>query len=203
MLLIDTLRNKPTIEVNGELIKDLTAQSVEFRGEMFIIGTGVVSDDLVMRADLIAKIYFRNVNKIDYLLKFNGISNPFSLDQGDIVLIPDYDDMKIAMKLKRVKDAHTAKEEIIKKFFDPNRLGKKDKKRLDYLRIKSEQMANGSKTNLPPNFAEPGSKELKVVDGKVIFGDDVVPSKETCPTPLSKARAKSKLIENKIFRSVR
>jgi len=69
--------------------------------------------------------------------------------------------------------------------------------------MKSEQRANGSKTNLPPNFAEPGSKELKVVDGKVIFGGDVVPSSENCVDPLSKARAKSKLIENKIFKNTR
>ena len=203
MLLIDTLRNKPFTEVNGEQIKDLTALSVDFRGEMSVIGTGVVSDDLVMRADLISKIYFRNINKIDYLLKFNGISNPFSIDEGDIILIPEADAMKVSLTPKRAKDASTAKSDVTKKFFDPNRLSKKDKKRLEYLKNKSEALANGSKTNLPPNFAEPGAQELKVVDGKVIFGGDVVPSSENCPDPLSKARAKSKLIENKIFKNTR
>jgi len=201
MLLLDTLRNKPEVQVNGEYIKDMTAQSVEFGPNMLVAKTGIVSEDLSMRADLVSRIYFGNANKLDAILKYNGISNPFSLDEGDIVLIPSKEDMKTAFKPKIAKDNTDAKAELIKKFFDPNKLSKKDNKRLDYLRAKSEQLANGSKTNLPPNFAEPGSKELKVVDGAVVFGGDVVPSAEQCPDPLSKARAKSKLIENKIFKN--
>lgn len=203
MLLIDTLRIKPEIKVKGEYIKDLTSQSVEFGPNMLVSKTGIVSEDLAMRPDLIAKIYFSDSNKLDYILKFNGISNPFSLDEGDIVLVPGQEDMKTAFKPKIAKNNEDNKTDLVKKFFDPDKLSKKDNKRIDYLAAKSAAMANGSKTNLPPNFAEPGSQELKVVNGQVIFGGDVVPSKENCQDPLSKARAKSKLIENKIFRSTR
>lgn len=98
MLLIDTLRNKPQVQVNGEYIKDLTTQSVEFGPSMRVKKTGIVSDDLVMRPDLVAKIYFGNSNKLDAILKFNGISNPFSMDEGDIILVPDPEDMKTAFK---------------------------------------------------------------------------------------------------------
>jgi len=201
MLLLDTLRNKPEILVNDEYIKDMTAQSVEFGPNMLVAKTGIVSDDLAMRPDLVARIYFGNSNKLDAILKFNGISNPFSLNDGDIVLVPNQEDMKTAFKPKIGKNNEDAKSDLIKKFFDPNKLSKKDNKRIDYLRAKSDQRANGSQTNLPPNFAEPNSKELRVVDGAVIFGGDVVPSKENCTDPLSKARAKSKLIENKIFKN--
>jgi hypothetical protein len=203
MLLLETLRNKPYLLKDGENIRDLTASSVEFNGPLFVQSTGVVSSDFVMRADLIAKVYFRNANKLDYLLKFNGISNPFSLNENDIVLIPDMDEMKLALKPKKAKDSTATKDAIIKKFFDPNRLSKTDKKRLDYLAEKSASLPNGSKTNLPPNFSEPGSKELKVVDGKVIFGGDTVPNNKHCIDPLSKARAKSKILQNKIFNNTR
>jgi len=205
MLFLDTLRNKPQVKVNDEYIKDLTAQSVDFNtgGRMIIKSTGIVSSDLVMRSDLIAKIYFRDSNKLDYLLKFNGISNPFSIDEGDIILIPDDDVMKAVFKPKRELDKVASKESLINKFFDPDRLSKKDAKRLEYLQVKSEALSNGSKTNLPPNFAEPGSKEIKVVDGNVIFGADVVKCNVNTTDPISKARAKSKLIENRIFRSVK
>lgn len=204
MLLIKVLRNKPVFDKpDGEQIKDLTARSVEFRGDMLVTGTGTLSDDLAMRPDLIAGIYFRNSNKFDYLLKFNGISNPFSINTGDIILVPNDDDMKTALKPIQARDRESSKADVVKKFFDPDRLSKKDKKRLEYLKERSSQLANGSATNLPPNFAEPGSKELRVVDGKVIFGGDVVPSKDKCVDPLSKARAKSKLIENKIFKNTR
>jgi len=201
MLLIDTIRNKPEVLVNGEYIKDMTTRSVEFGPNMLVSKTGIVSEDLAMRPDLVSKIYFGDSNKLDHILKFNGISNPFSLEAGDIVLIPSAEDMKTAFKPKVAKDNQTNKDELIKKFFDPDKLSKKDNKRIDYLAAKSAQLANGSKTNLPPNFAEPGSQELKVVNGQVIFGGDVVPSKENCTDPLSKARAKSKLLENKIFKN--
>lgn len=200
MLLIETLRNKPDIEKNGELIKDLVNTSVEFRGDMFVIGTAVIGEDLVMRSDLVAKEYFRNSNKLDYLLKFNGISNPFAIDAGDVLLIPSDEDMKIAFKPKVDKSADSSQKDVAKKFFDPNRLSKKDQKRLELMKQKSDKLNNGSKTNLPPNFAEPGSQEITVKDGKVIFGNDVVGNKDNCIDPLSKARAKSKLLEKKIFR---
>lgn len=203
MLLIETLRNKPEIEKNGELIRDLTNPSVEFRGEMFVIGTAVIGRDLVMRPDLVAKEYFRNSNKFDYILKFSGVSNPFSIDEGDVLLIPSDEDMKIAFKPKTTKDPAASQKEVAKKFFDPNRLSKKDQKRLELLKQKSTQLDNGSKTNLPPNFAEPGSQEITVKDGKVIFGNDVVANKANCPDPLSKARAKQKLLEQKIFRNTK
>ena len=201
MLLLDTLRNKPEYKVNGEYIKDLTVRSVEFGPNMAVQSTGIVSEDLAMRMDLVAKVYFKDSNKMDMLLKFNGISNPFSVDEGDIILVPDLEDMKKAFAPKTAKDKDTNKEDLINKFFDPDRMSKKDKKRLEYLKEKSAQLANGSETNLPPNFAEPGSKELQVIDGLVVFGGDVVPQKDNCPDPLSKARAKSKILEKKIFKN--
>lgn len=200
MLLLEILRNKPDYKKNDEIIRDLTARSIEFTPRMSVQSTGIVSEDLAMRMDLVSKVYFKNSNKMDILLKFNGISNPFSLDEGDIVLIPNEDDMKSALLPKTGKDNATNKEELITKFFDPDRMSKKDKKRLDYLKEKSANLANGSETNLPPNFAEPGGKELQVIDGLVVFGADTV-QKDNCPDPLSKARAKSKILEKKIFKN--
>lgn len=209
MLLIETLRNKSDILVNNELIKDMTAKSVEYNGDYLVSHSVIVDDDLVMRPDLLAKFYYKNSNKLDYLLKFNGISNPFSLNSGDIILIPYEEDMKVAMKPKTSANAGTDKNpsttqsEVAKKFFDPNRLSKKDQKRLEYLKEKAAQFQNPSGNNLPPNFAEPGAQELTVKDGKVVFGADVVATKDNCPDPLSKARAKQKLLERAIFKNTR
>lgn len=203
MLFIETLRKKPLFKKPDGYVRDLTERSVEFRQDVRVVQADTVSDDLAMRADLLARIYFRDANKLDYLLKFNGISNPFSIAPGDIILVPDQDDMKTVMSPTRLADQSKSKDELKKKFFDPDRLGKKDKKRLDYLQSRSASMANGSQNNLPPNFAEPGAQELRVVDGKVIFGGDIVPNAERCPEPLSKARAKSKILQNKIFKNTR
>ena len=49
----------------------------------------LVSDDDAMRVDKISKQYYGNVNGIDRILKWNGISNPFLIAPGMILEIPD------------------------------------------------------------------------------------------------------------------
>lgn len=200
MLLIEGLRKKREItKPDGTKIIDLTEASYEFRGEMIITGTIVVTDDFVMRPDLVARQVYGNSNKLDYILKFNGIGNPFSLDAGQVLLLVSESDMKNSQTKRN--ETQGSKEDIRKRFFDPKRLNKKDQKRLEYIKKKSQQSGNASSTNLPPNFAEPGSKEITVKDGKVIFGGDVVGNKENCPVPHSRASVKAKLLENKIFKN--
>jgi len=202
MLLIDTLRGKSefTHPKTNEIIIDLTEASFKFTGPQLITGTVLVTEDFAMRPDLVAKHVLGNQDKFDYLLKFNSISNPFSIDRGDILLLIDETSMKLS---KAIGGTETKKEDIRKRFFDPKRLSKKDQKRLDFIKKKSSTLPNASAQALPPNFAEPGSQEMKVVDGKIIFGGDVVVNKDNCPEPASRARVKAKLLENKIFKNNR
>lgn len=205
MLLIETLRNKTeyTHPATNEQIIDLTEASFKFTGELLVTGTVMVTEDFVMRPDLVAAQVFGNQDKFDYLLKFNSISNPFSIDAGDILLLMDESSMKLARATSGNTGTDNKKEDIRKRFFDPKRLSQKDKKRLDFIKKKSSTLTNASAQALPPNFSEPGSQEMKVVDGKIIFGGDVVVNKENCPEPASRARVKAKLLENKIFKNNR
>lgn len=196
MILIDTLRRKPEITKNGEKILDITAASFEFLGIQLITGTTVVTEDFVMRPDLISKHVFGDQNKFDYLMKSNGVSNPFAINTGDVFLLMDESDMKLS---RATNATEGKKEDIRKRFFDPSRLSKKDQKRLDFIKTKASTLPNASAQALPPNFAEPGSQEMRSVDGKIIFGGDVVVNKENCPEPSSRARVKAKLLENRIF----
>lgn len=199
MLSIDTLVKKPeTINQNDERIVDLTAATFVYNRNVTIIGSGIVTSELEMRPDLVARIYYGDVSKLDYILKFNGISNPFSLERGTTLIIGDSKEMESNFTGKSDTDPDKKQADIRDKFFDPNRLSKKDSKRLAALQQKSSQFSNGA-SNLPPNMAEVGSQEMKVKDGVVIFGGDVV--KTSCPEPISRAVVKSKLIEQKIFKN--
>ena len=51
------------------------------------------------RLDLIAEDQYGDAKQIEYILKFNGISDPFSVQEGDILKIP-YEGQPIS-KLKR------------------------------------------------------------------------------------------------------
>jgi hypothetical protein len=201
MISLNTLTAKPpAVNQFNENIIDLTAPSFSYKRDVKIIAAGLVSDELEMRPDLAAKIYYGDISKLDYILKFNGISNPFSLQSGTVLLIGDLDEMKHNFASEANVNPETNQKDIREKFFDKNRLSKKDAKRLALVQQKSSQFANGA-SNLTPNMAEIGSVEIKVQNGVVIFGADVVANKDNCPETLSRAVVKAKLLEKKIFKN--
>jgi hypothetical protein len=201
MLFLETLIKKREFDNNGDKIIDLTVSTIKYSSEPDIKTAIIVSEDLAMRPDLIARIQYGDANKLDYILKYNGISNPFSLAPGQLLIIPEEDSMGkqfINPKVQSMGDS-AGGNEIRNKIFDPNKLGKKDQKRLDHIMKKASQYNNGSKQNLSPNIAEPGSKEIKIKDGKIVFGEDVAGNAENCKEPFSRAKVKQKLLQKKIF----
>lgn len=202
MLSLDSLIKKPNV-VNqfGEDIVDLTSAAFVYKRDVTIIATTIVTDDFEMRPDLVSRVYYGDISKLDYILKFNGISNPFSLEAGTILIIGDQKEMESNFVSTVAQNPGAKKDDIRKKFFDENRLSKKDAKRLELVKKKSQEFENAA-SNLPPNFADIGSQEIKVQDGVVVFGGDVVANKDNCPEVLSRAKVKAKLLEKKIFKNV-
>ncbi len=197
MLLLKTLESKSQITSNNEKIIDLTENTFKYNTNVDAIASVIVTDDFEMRSDLLARAYYGNSNKMDYILKYNGISNPFSIEKGMILLIPDQNAMDANFVPSKSENAEEKKEDIRKRFFDETRLSKKDAKRLELIKKKAEN------TVLTPNMAEIGSKEITVKDGMVVFGNDVVFNKDSCPVPQSRASVKAKLIAKKIFKNVK
>lgn len=106
----------------------------------------VIDSDQVGRPDLIALKYYSDQSLTDILLKFNGVSNPFSLNQGDIIDVPvNQERFKKFIKPKRNND-ETQKE----KFLKQRRMTEKDKKRFEFLQSLAQVEA------LPPNRLKTG-----------------------------------------------
>lgn len=197
MITLDTLRKKPEyIDSNGDLSIDLSAGVWQFSGQIDIINMAVVTQETEMRLDLVSKVIYGDSNKVDYLMKFNGISNPFSIYAGQVIIAGDPGQLSNSIgQIQTGVDIEGNRADIRSTLFDPAKLTKKDQKRLEYIKKKSE-----GQTNLPPNFAEPGTNEITIKEGKVIFGDNVVVTKTDCAEPLSRAKVKARLLENKIFK---
>jgi len=158
------LNNKQLI---GEKLR-MTEPIIIFSDNVRAIATHIVDADEVGRIDLIANAYYRNPDKLELILKYNGISNPFSINEGDVLLIPD--DSFPLVKWKRVNPM--ASEEISElnirdQFVNSKRLTKKDAKRVEYLKRKAAQKANGSSEILPPNILKPGEKNIIIENGKI------------------------------------
>jgi hypothetical protein len=193
MLFIETLNKKRYFtKPNGDTVLDLTYSSVDMSGdnptEVNII---MVAEDIAMRPDAIAKAVYGDDGKLDLLLKYNGISNPFSIQAGDVLVIPDPYMMASKIKLPVADDTSEYNEQISEFKYITEQ---SDNVRLELLKRKSSQ-------RLPPNANQPGDTNIKYKDGKIVFGEDVTTvNKENCPETLTRAKVKERILNSQIFK---
>ena len=84
-----TLKNTIVDENTGESYYDLSAPSFAYKSEYGIKGLHYVSVDQAGRMDLVSEQYFGTGEYVDALCIVNNIFNPFSLNEGYILVIPD------------------------------------------------------------------------------------------------------------------
>lgn len=77
-------------EVLGEYLYNLLDQTFVIP-QSFRFNIIEVSDGFVGRMDLISKQLYGDEAYQDILCKLNGISNPFELNEGDILIVPELD----------------------------------------------------------------------------------------------------------------
>lgn len=192
MLLFDSIREKPLKSVDEGV--DISYPVTWFDGYVRIERTVLVTDDMRMRPSLIAQVAMGDQNKADYLMKFNGVDNPFSVDAGDYLAVPPVEDCRPR------KSPFVAPADIRQEIASPSRAGKADQKRLEFLSKMAASEAAGTREVLPPNFAPSGSQEMRESNGIVTFGPDVTSGNDAACEPKSRAELKAKLLQKKIFR---
>jgi len=200
MIDLKILANKLSFtKTNGDVVTDITRRSVSFKG--ILIGQGrslIVDDGLQMRGDLLSKILYQTTSFMCVLFKYNGISNPFSLDINDVIKAPDGAILSSMLtNPDNINGSNNNWETSTRKKKKTSLISpktKQDKMRLDYL----QKNANTNTQIAPPNIAKDTS--VKVVNGKIVFGADVTSvKKEDCPDPISRTKLQAALVKNKIF----
>lgn len=189
-------RKKDFTKTNGDVVQDLTRRSVTFRGVLTGQGQAYrVEEGIQMRPDLVSKVFYQTVSMLCVLLKYNGISNPFSLAVNDLIRVPDGTVISsLLTEPDNINGSNLNWMESTRKkkkaqFIQPKT--KQDRNRLNYL-----QSIAGT-TVAPPNVAK--DESVKVVNGKIIFGADVTSiKKEDCPDPISRTKLQAQLLKNKI-----
>ena len=195
MLITRLLRLKNTFtKENGDIIVDLTSATFSFEKDPGISESYIrVSDEEQMRPDLISVRMYGEQRFYEALLKYNGISNPFAIERYDILLVPPYKNLEqMLVSPKEIIDIGSQQKESNEdKLLNPKTV--KDKKRLEALKDKVKEI-------VPPNVNTKGNQNVKVKDGKVIFGEDVTQvNKENCPVPISRARLIQQLTKANLF----
>tara|TARA_Y100000389_G_scaffold192600_1_gene220260 strand:- start:36529 stop:37323 length:795 start_codon:yes stop_codon:yes gene_type:complete len=124
----------------------------------------VVKEDEIVRPDLIALECYNDESYLDIILKFNGISDPFSIMPGETILIPIQ-----SIKYYTLDRPVNYEDNPIKnQFIDTKRLSKKDSRRLDALKKKYNK-----ENLLPPNVIPVGKKNFEYDGGMIRFGAQV------------------------------
>lgn len=81
------LNKKPIITRNGVKFQDLAVQTID--PSVGISGSFlVVNKYYVARPDLISLAVYGDDKYADILCKINGISNPFELNENDVIILP-------------------------------------------------------------------------------------------------------------------
>jgi hypothetical protein len=180
-MFLNSLDKKPIVKrPDGLLIRDLTQSMFDLQSGGYVnLSVYRVPREYVMRPDLLSQASYNNTIYAEYILKYNGISNPFSINEGQIIIIPNLDNVKEVTK-DRSDDGEDSDAKRIRnsyKYIDPTKVPKRDMDVEDFdkrnLTGKDAQLQDGA---LPPNIAQEGENGIVVRNGRVFFGENVAES---------------------------
>ena len=179
--LIDTIsKNKsvfnpnPIQDANSYGIWNLTEASVNYAGGMSLDDFFIVTEYYQMRPDLVAAIKYGDHGKVGSLLKFNGISNPFAIREGNVLLIPNSKSIDDSFNTRKIlsqsqaqatNNTNTNQNTIFKKNQESKKFKVSDARR----KFLEQKVKNQPNIVLPPNVLQPDEKTIMKKDGFLVF----------------------------------
>jgi len=177
-MFLSSIDRKPFFKKeDGNIVRDLTKSMFDFKANNYTsFNMFKIPLDYVMRPDLISQAVYNNTLYAEYILKYNGISNPFSLEEGDVVLIPNLESAKLNTKTtgsgsesedssKRIRDSY--------KYIDPTKVPKRDEDLTKFVSRNFDSKRTITEGALPPNIADEGTSQIVERNGRVYFGESI------------------------------
>jgi hypothetical protein len=191
-MFVNSIDTKPFFtRSDGETIRDLSQTMFEMKNRTYIAyNVYKIPAEYAMRPDLISKAVYNNSVYAEIILKFNGISNPFSINAGDIILIPNLESARENVKIQGggTDSNVAAKIRNSYKYIDPIKIPKKSST------LKQFDQRNLKEGSLPPNITEEGTSQITYRNGRVYFNGN----NEAClKNGMSSSEFLTKVIKNK------
>ena len=164
-----------------------------------IVDYFIAGSDDAMRIDVITQKMYGYLDNIEQVLKFNEITNPFAIEEGDFFYT--YDVPSMNNNMRPINSGATTREDVRDQYITPEKKSNVDPALRDFDKRNSPRKADpsgGNKPALPPNYAAFGDTELQIRNGKIVFGPNVTRIDEDCDKPLSKSEFISRLIKNRL-----
>lgn len=168
-----TLDEKPIyIKDNGDEIKDLTESIFNFNNALTSnVNVFRLTKTYCMRPDLVANAAFDSTENMELILKVNGISNPFTINEDDILIIPTQDQLTSIVKpaISNYSGDNTLRQAY--KYIDPTKFPTKSETVENF---NNRDFSNNTNTQvLPPNIAQKEESQYEVRNGRVYFGENI------------------------------
>lgn len=172
-----SLDKKPLFKKpDQQIIRDLTKSMFDNKANSYVDYTAYkIPSEYEMRPDLVAQAVYNNIIYTEFILKYNGISNPFTIDKDDIILIPNLNSAKENVKIRGETTDKEDSNEIRKsyKYIDPTKKPIRDKDLTLFENRKLKRIQEGA---LPPNITEEGAEQISYRNGRVYFGESIAQS---------------------------
>ena len=159
---------------NGEMMIDFTENNFKVNyldPYLRVKKVLLVEDRHLCRPDMLSWEGYGNLDYIDAVLKFNQISNPFSMSLFDIILIPHQDSLpRFYQKESKLSPLINDTKAL---FLDPTRASQKDVNRLNQLAKIAQKRKNGSIEPKPTNLLRPGEVPFSTNGQAIILAPSV------------------------------
>ena len=154
-----TLDKKQIVNRGDYSIVDLSEQTLDLRNyEIQITDAVIVPTHSEMRLDTLVSRKYNSVDKFGIICKINNISNPFSVQAGDPIIFVNT--QSINRVAKEVTKLETLRKKIRDQFIDNS---KTPVGNIAFNEFKNRE-------SLPPQYSQPGHKEITIKDNMMIFG---------------------------------
>jgi hypothetical protein len=170
-----TLKNQLVDENTGESYFDLTAPSFIYDADLGVKALHYVMSDQVGRLDKISEIYFGSSENIDAICVINNIFNPFSIQEGDVLVIPNLRNPDLVYQRPNTASRPAP---AIKPYTDTGRQSQKDQSRIQRLLQKAKEKKSGVNTPILPNMLQPNQSAKLFNSGEIKLGSNL-PSRNT------------------------
>ena len=159
-------KNKKIKYKNDELI-DLTSSIFnDDKSSGIVFNIYRVPESMIMRIDLISLAAYGTDKYADLILKYNGISNPFSINKDDILLIPTLDTIENDLTDIIIADNTADKIRNYHRYIDkskaPNKVGSES------INMKINKNVEYKEANI----ADAGAESITLRNGRIYFGDN-------------------------------
>jgi len=194
-----SLKPEKTRTDGAETIVDLAAKTLKSLSIKFQTIAKVIDGEQA-RPDLVSVRVYGEDSYQDQICKVNGISNPFSLDLDDTLVIPNNVSFSRESEVERDPIQTEVPLDFRLNYTDPNQTQTLESAiqqfNQNFEKGVEELKEDGS--GLPPSVADFGDKQFLIKGGQVIFAPNIGKCITNESNPVSKGELLARLIKNRI-----